>query len=60
MTFKTLSQAKEKAERLSFIEPNWFFYVYLSTSANIYRLDNLGILYSDEKLLATYNKGEEI
>lgn len=60
MTYKTLRSAIKEAEMLTMLEPNWFFYIFQSTSAPLFRIDNVGIIYSDEIILATYHKGQRV
>lgn len=57
--YQTEAQAITKAIDVSTIYLDQFIYVILSTSSGKYRLDYLGIPYSDERILYTFYKGEK-
>lgn len=52
---QALTQAKEYSKKLT----DQFIYVIFSTSYGKYRLDYIGLKYSDEKIVATINNGEK-
>jgi len=57
--YKTENQAIESAIKYSLQYPDQFIYVILSTSSGRFRLDYMGLSYSDEKILATFKQGEK-
>ncbi len=57
--YKTEAQAISSAIDYSLKYTDHFIYVILSLSSGKFRLDYIGINYSDERLIATYRKGEK-
>lgn len=51
--------ALKKAWEISMLNQHWFVYVFFSMSSGKYVIDYTGIVYSDEKLIAIFYKGEK-
>jgi hypothetical protein len=56
--FNSRYQANRLAALLSVLHENKFFYV-LHNNAGVYVVDYMGLIASDEQLIATYYKGEK-
>ena len=59
ITFEKEADALKKAWETSTYKPDWLVYVFFSMSSGKYVIDYTGIVYSDEKLIATFYKGEK-
>jgi len=57
--YKSETEATEKAIEYSLKYPDQFIYLILSTSSGRFRLDYMGLSYSDEKIIATFKQGEK-
>lgn len=59
ITFDKEADALKKAWEISMLNQHWFVYVLFSMSSGKYVIDYADIVYSDEKLIATFYKGEK-
>ena len=59
ITFDNEADALKKAWETSTYKPDWFVYVFFNISSGKYIIDCVGLAHSDEKLIATFYKGEK-